>query len=143
MIRFYDDVRTARFQCRREQVWDNQLWQLGLARDVLRRLVNLPVGRGSLRFFYEVRGYLGHWGMVLFDLELALLHLEGKLGVQGVRRLVDVADLCLSARLLITKFAHELPHVLIVLVALNGEYGRSRSFRYGFQHLVAAFRVEI
>ena len=95
MIRFYDVVRTTPFQGRREQVWDNQLWQLRLARDVLRRLVNLPVSRGNLWFFYEVRGYLGNRGMVLFDLELSLLHLEGKLGVQSMRRLVDVPDLCL------------------------------------------------
>ena len=95
MIRFFDDIRTSRFQGRREQARDNQLWQLRLARDVLRGLVNLSVGGGSLRFFYEVRGYLGHWGIVFLDLEISLLHLECKLGVQGVWRLVNVADLCL------------------------------------------------
>ena len=53
--------------------------------DFLRQLVNLSVGEGSLSVFYEVRGYLSHRGIVILYLEIAILHIEGKLEVQGVR----------------------------------------------------------
>ena len=56
-----------------------------LPRDVLRKLVNLSVCGGSLSVFYEVRGYLSHRVIVFLYLEIAILHLEGKLEVQHVR----------------------------------------------------------
>jgi hypothetical protein len=58
---------------------------------------------------------------VLLDLELAVLHLEGVLRVYRQGHLRDVALLPFSLRFLVAQLAHELPHVLLVLVPRHRE----------------------
>ena len=57
----------------------------------------------------------------LFDLELAVLHLEGVLRVNWQGHLRHVALFRFSLRFLVSQLAHELPHVLVVLVPRHRE----------------------